>query len=126
MKAQGRQPVPNLTMAPRAQTSASDHDLLIRIDTKVDVLQSTLQETRTALSARIDRLAQEKAGYSDLDPLRKAIERFQSDFGSKANKGDFDDLVDKVDATRRMLWIGVGILGTLQFIAPFVWAKLLQ
>jgi DNA-binding FadR family transcriptional regulator len=107
-------------------TAASDHDLLIRIDTKVDVLQSTVQETRTALSARIDRLAQEKAGYSDLDPLRKAIERFQEDVTGKINKADFDDLLHKVDGTRRLLYIGVGVLLTLQFLAPFVWAKLLH
>jgi hypothetical protein len=111
-------------MPPRAL--ASDHDLLIRIDTKVDVLQSTLHETRTALSARIERLAQEKAGYADLDPLRKSIEALQSVATAKAEKHEFDALVSTVDSTRRIVWIGIGVLATLQFLAPFVWAKLLH
>ncbi len=112
-------------MPPRTQAT-SDHDLLIRIDTKVDVLQSTLQETRTALSARIDRLAQEKASYADLDPLRKAIEALQSASSEKAEKHDLNSLVSTVDSTRRIVWIGIGVLVTLQFLAPLLWAKLLH
>jgi hypothetical protein len=118
-------------MPPRSHTItaiASDHDLLIRIDTKVDVLQGTMQETRTALSARIDRLAQEKASYADLDPLRKQIEAAQAiaqtAVATKTDKTDFNALIDKVDATRRLVWIGVGILVALQCLAPFMWARL--
>ena len=114
-------------------TIASDHDLLIRIDTKVDLLQSTVQETRTALSARIDRLAQEKAGYNDLDPLRNALEKLQRDTenlcevdSTKVNKAEFDTWLEKVDGTRRLVWIGIGILATLQFLVPFLWARLLH
>lgn len=101
-------------MAPPRQTSnASDHDLLIRIDTKVDNLSSMVQETRTALSARIDHLAQEKAGYGDLDVLRKSLEEYQ-----KAKKEEDGKLAEKVDWTRRMIWIAIGIITTLQFIGP--------
>lgn len=105
-------------MTPRnPNTNSSDHDLLVRLDTKMDVLQSTVQETRTALSARIDRLAQEKASYGDLDLVRKTVEDYQ-----RKN----EKLEEQVDGTRRMIWIGAGVLSTLQFLAPFVWAKLFR
>jgi len=110
-------------MGPRTTpANTSDHDLLIRIDTKVDNLSSMLQETRTALSARIDRLAQEKAGYGDLDILRKALEEHQKttkeELGEK--KTEMSGLTEKVDWTRRMIWIAIGILGTLQFLVPTI------
>jgi len=114
-------------MPPRTvNTQASDHDLLIRIDTKVDVLQTTVQETRTALSARIDRLAQEKAGYSDLDPLRKTIDLMQSDLAKKTDKDDVNNIAEKLDSTRRLVFIGYGILAAIQFIAQYALAKFLN
>lgn len=114
-------------MPPRLPNSAaSDHDLLIRIDTKVDTLQATLQETRTALSARIDLLAREKANSTDLDPLRHTIETLQQKVHTKASQADHDNLAEKFDQTRRLVWIGVGILVAINLIAPVVWAKLLN
>jgi len=113
-------------MPPRTSPNASDHDLLIRIDTKVDVLQVTVQETRTALSARIDRLAQDKANYTDLDPLRTSIQRQQSEIEGKADKKLFEASIEKADGTRRLVYIGIGIAATLQFIAPFVWAAIFR
>jgi hypothetical protein len=109
-------------MAPRNPANASDHDLLIRIDTKVDVLQSTVAETRTALSARIDRLAQEKASYGDLDVVRKSIEDYQKRNSEElsAKNAEVEKLADKVDWTRRMIWVAIGILGTLQFLGPAI------
>lgn len=109
-------------MPPRNPANASDHDLLIRIDTKVDVLQSTVAETRTALSARIDRLAQEKAGYGDLDVLRNTLADYQK--AQKEEQADKNEqakeLAAKVDWTRRMIWIAIGVLGTLQFLGPAI------
>lgn len=106
-------------MPARPSPNASDHDLLIRIDTKVDVLTSTVQETRTALSARIDRLAQDKANVTELDPLRKMIERQQEQLNAqcdeltaKADKSEFDGV-------KRLVLIGVGIVIALNvFVVP--------
>src|SRR6185295_17593919 len=103
----------------RLSPDASDHDLLIRLDTKVDILigsqgemrnalDARINETRTALGARIENLGKDKANISDLDPLRKQIERIQEDVVTH--------LADKLDNTRRLVFIGVGILAALQAI----------
>src|SRR6266542_3915256 len=111
----------------RTSPDASDHDLLVRIDAKLEFLQTSLGETRTALSARIDGLGKEKANVTDLDPLRKAIERHQEtldeqceDITKKIDRDDFKTLTEKVDSTRRLVWIGVGVLGVLEALSPLL------
>jgi len=96
-------------MPPRNPPDASDHDLLIRIDTKVDLLNSTLNETRTALSARIDRLATEKASVGEVDTLRKFIEKVQADGNSK------DAAQDKEIAfAKKMIYMAIGAIWVVQ------------
>jgi len=118
----------------RSSPDLTDHDLLVTIDAKLGFLQTSLGETRSALSARIDLLGKEKANLSDLDPLRKAIERQQADaaaqcddIATKVDKDDFKGLKEDLksvretgDGTRRLVWIGVGILATLQLLVPYI------
>lgn len=113
-------------MAPRTSPNASDHDLLIEIRTRLDVLQSSVRENNAAVSLRLDHLQSEKANSKDLDPLRTAIERQQVDIAAKGDKKDFLGLVATVDSTRRLVFIGVGILAALEAIMPFILLALLK
>jgi hypothetical protein len=113
-------------MAPRLSPNATDHDILIEIRTRLDVLQSSVRENNAAVAMRLDQLQNDKASSKDLDPLRTSIERQQKDIESKADKAAFQTLVEVTDGTRRLVYIGLGILIALQFFAPFLWAKLLH
>lgn len=107
-------------MAPRQPPppSANDHDLLIRIDTKLEVLHSSVRENNQAVALRLDQLGKEKAGYGDLDLLRRTIEEKDSHNEqrvSELKKKDADQQVE-LDWARRMIWIAIGISATLQIV----------
>lgn len=122
-------------MPPRkTPQDASDHDLLIKIDTRLEVLQASVRENNAALNTRLDSLVREKANITDLDPLRNTIAKLQEEFGaqcddltSKADKTEFKDIADKLDATRRLVFIGIGILLAVQVIGvPILVAILIK
>jgi DNA-binding FadR family transcriptional regulator len=102
----------------RASSSTSDHDLLIEIKTRLELLQSTVQESRTALSARIDRLAQEKADNGSLDTLRQTIERAQ-----QTNKEKEADQDKDIAFSQRMIYIAIGAIGVAEplLLALLAW-----
>lgn len=110
-------------MPPRTTSpNASDHDLLIRIDTRLQSLSESVAMNHSAVTTRLNELDKDKASYKDLDVLRKAIEESQTknkdDVGTV--RTDYRDLADKVDWTRKMLWIAIGVVGVLQILIPFL------
>jgi hypothetical protein len=124
---------PRSTPIRSAVPNRSDHDLLIRIDTRLEVLSTSVSQNHDDVSLRLTRLDSEKAGYKDLDILRNIITGQQADVGKLADKvaadaeklatkvqTDADELAEKVDWTRRMLWLGIGGLIVLNIVVPII------
>lgn len=82
------------TRTPR--TVESDHDLLIRIDQKVESLGTSIAQMQTAFEGRLQRLEAVKAASADLDTLRSFVEKTQ-----EKTRTD-------VDWTKRMIWMALG------------------
>jgi uncharacterized membrane protein len=105
-------------MPPRSQVNATDHDLLIRIDTKLESLASSVRENNAAVAMRLDQLGKEKVNYGDLDVLRRLIDEKEgnNDQRVKELKEKDASLQKELDWARRMIWIAIGISATLQII----------
>jgi hypothetical protein len=104
--------------ARRTTPDASDHDLLIRIDTRLEVLHASVRENNQATTARLDELNRGKASYGDLDVLRKTIEENHADHQEtveELRKSDREQQA-QLDWARRMIWIAIGVSATLQVI----------
>jgi hypothetical protein len=102
-------------MTPRTlRTPDTDHDLLIRIDTKVEGLASSVMQMQSAFEGRVARLEVEKASSSDLDVLRSFIEKTQ-----EKNRTD-------IDWTKRMIWMGLGAIVAVQALGGILLAIYLK
>jgi len=95
--------------ARRPSPDASDHDLLIEIRTRLDVLQSSVRENNAAIGLRLDHLQTEKASTKDLDVVRAFIENVQRDGKTKDAAQDKD-----IRFAHRMIYIAIGALGVLE------------
>jgi hypothetical protein len=97
------------------QNNKSDHDLLIELNTRVGDLIKTIERIDGGMAKDIGGLREGKvdvgvfATHTSTD--RKEHEGFEK---------NIEKLFDKTDTQGRLLWIGIGILATLQFISPFV------
>lgn len=97
--------------------SMNDHDLLIRVDTRLETLIGEVQLMRDNTNQRLAKVEDgklEKADFNDFrNELNKALET-----RTKENDIRFTNLERSVN---RLIWlvaIGAGVLGTLQFLAP--------
>lgn len=107
-------------MPPRAPTfngQGNDHDLLIRIDTRLEVLNTSVTQNHNDMSVRLSELDKAKVDRKELEGLRSLIDTQQSD--SK-------DLAEKVDWTRRTLWMAAGGLTALNIIIPLIITLLMR
>lgn len=97
---------------PRSRPAAnvSDHDLLIRIDTKLEMLTASVSQNHSEFTQRLNELDKEKANNGDIELLRATI---------RDQQVRADGLAEKVDWTRRMLWIAIGAMAALNIIGPF-------
>lgn len=103
---------------PRTNNSnASDHDLLIRIDTRLEILSASVSQNHNDVTMRLNELDKDKVSYKELDVLRETINGQQL---------IAERLAEKVDWTRSMLWKGMGILAALNIIIPIVLALALR
>ena len=99
-------------MPPSPVRHNTDHDLLIEIRTKLDYLQTEMRDGHTNFIARLERLEREKANYTDLDILRRSIEKTNAEGGIR------EDLQQaEIDWTKRGLYIAIGAGAMLQFLA---------
>lgn len=107
--------------------------MLIRIETLLGSLTSSVAQNHNDVTMRLNTLDREKAGYKDLDVLRATIitrqddadklaEKVRSDAKELAKKvqTDAEELAIKVDWTRRMLWLGIGGLIVLNVAMPII------
>lgn len=118
----GRSPEFSLTMPPRNSTPAradSDHDLLIRIDAKVEILNSSFQQLQNSFGARVERLEKEAVVRSDLDAYKTLMERQivkdSDEVGRHLQKHD-----KEIAFTLRMIYIAIGALAVLEILLRFV------
>jgi hypothetical protein len=93
-----------------------DHDLLVRLDTKLDALTNTLTEMRMQISLKADTARIDKLETSRVDKIELALRE-------KADSVRLDKLeatrVDKLEKTVEMLsnrfYYAMGAFGALQF-----------
>jgi hypothetical protein len=98
----------------------SDHDLLQRVDEKVDGLITTVNEMRTGTVQDISMLKKDKADKDVVEELRKKVEY---DIENRVRK--LEDKSNTGSGERKAAWlfymiigaITMGIIGLLTFLA---------
>ena len=82
---------------PPKTTSQTDHDLLIEIKTRLEILTDSVSKTQTELTGRVQKSEDRLALIADLPDRMTAVEK-QSDSNS------------------RLIWMGLGGLAVLQVV----------
>lgn len=82
-----------------------DHDLLVRLDTKMDGLNVKVDDIKTNSEARLNKLEDSKLDRNDFDD---AMKKNQLEHANFVSKEAFKALIDKVAFTQ---WIVVSACG---------------
>lgn len=115
----------------------NDHDLLIRVDTKLGTLLGEFQLMRDSTNTRLTSVEKDKLDVATFNEFKvensKEFNRFELEINKKflekdqQNEKTFIELRAanaaqnvKIEKLIRYLYIGLGIVGTLQFLAPFL------
>lgn len=100
-------------MEPRVDNT--DHDLLIRLDTKVDNITTEMVMMRDSITIRVSELSSSKLDISIFKQFLERYERESRDTGTK--DGDYEARLRRIEVR---MYIGMGVLLTLQFLSPIV------
>lgn len=116
--------------------NSTDHDLLIRVDTKLGTLIQEVQLMRDTTNQRLTNVENNKVDVSEFHEFKAEIVaqvlKLDTDFKKtllerdKINMDANKELSDKIDKLKTILYIGVGIVATLQFVIPIVIANILK
>lgn len=108
----------------------NDHDLLIRVDTKLGTLIEEVQLMRDNTNQRLSSVEQnkvEKTEYNDFKVLiQNEINKIDLTFNkmlmerSQHNEETFKSHDSRISKIERNMYIGIGILMVLQFVVPLV------
>lgn len=78
----------------------SDHDLLIIIDTKLTALKDSVTALTQSTKDGLDKLNKDKANQDDVDDLKDKVETHSA----------------QIDGIQRKFWIGVGIITAIELL----------
>ena len=93
----------------------TDHDLLIRLDTKVDNITTELVMMRDSTTARVTEL---NANKLDVAAFKLFVSRYEEE--SKKTDGRDIDYEGRLRRLEMRVWIAVGIIMTIQFLTPIM------
>lgn len=102
-------------MSYMTNTKNSDHDILIRLDTKVDNLTTELVMLRDNTTARVNELHTTKLDANSFKDFLAVYERELKEVVIKNN--DFEDRLRRIEMR---MWIAIGILMAMQILAPLL------
>lgn len=95
--------------------NTTDHDLLIRLDTKVDNITTEMVMMRDNVTIRISELNSNKL---DISIFKQFLERYERESRDTGNKdGDYEARLRRIEVR---MYIGMGVLLALQFLSPIV------
>jgi hypothetical protein len=81
-------------------TTVNDHDLLVRLDTKLDTLSTLFAEVRSGLALKAD---------------ASRVEKLEAQISTKANWDRAEKLEGKVEALQMKVYMACGAVALLQF-----------
>ena len=107
-------------------TNMTDHDLLIRLDTRMGGLETEMRLMRDNTVSDIKELKSDKLDRNEFSDYkiqneltrREKIRDFEREF-ELANI-EMKRIEKKTDFTLKVIYIGLGIVGTLQIVAPIL------
>lgn len=91
-----------------AKAQTTDHDLLIRLDEKVDGLSKDIKDLKDNLASRVDHLEDEKMSKEDFDLLKVQCDKTQQDHE------------DRLRSLEYWKWLLAGAMIVISFIAPYI------
>lgn len=108
----------------------NDHDLLIRVDTKLGTLIEEVQLMRDNTNQRLSTVEQTKVEKSDFNDFRVNIQndlnKTELSFNkillerSQHNDEMFKSQDTRISRIERNMYIGIGILSAIQVVIPLV------
>lgn len=114
-------------MSDQTQTQQfSDHDLLIRLDTRLENLECEMRAMRDGTRDDIKTLQLSKLESKDFDSYksdhaREYAERLRNTDERHKNQMEWQDTQqNKVDGLQRFMYLAMGALTILQFASPFI------
>ena len=108
----------------------NDHDLLIRVDTKLGTLIQEFQLLRDDTTRRLGNVEQNKVDKSEFNDFRvnmtNEINKADLNFNKtmlerdKHNEGLFKSQDERISRIERNMYIGIGILMSMQVGVPLI------
>lgn len=103
--------------------NTNDHDLLIRLDTKMDMLTQETKQTHRSIFDRLTDVEREKLDFSEFKLFLERFDEERKKADGNFKKSDFDQFLVKydndrkrVDFVERLIYIALGAVGLFQMI----------
>lgn len=106
--------------------NGSDHDLLIRVDTKVQTLIDEMKLMRDGTNSRLQNVENNKVDSKDFHEYKADVSQriltMESDFKKtllerdKINAENIKEITAQIDRLKIIVYSGVGLVAALQFV----------
>jgi len=110
--------------------NGTDHDLLIRVDTKVQTLIDEMKQMRDVTNNRLLAVEQGKVDNNDFHEFKSEINQRINTMDleikktllerDKSNSLAFKAVSDQIDNLKKIVYVGIGIVLCLQFVIMFL------
>lgn len=121
----------------KSNIDLKDHDLLIRVDTKVDGLGREISGIRNDLAGRLGKVENNKVDKEDFENFKKtlfldqqkaeivakqAFEEYRKTIDKELTAGasSMKTMSDNIDSLKKFMYLTMGIAIAAQFIIPFI------
>lgn len=106
----------------------SDHDLLIRLDTKMDMLTQETKQTHRSIFDRLTDVERDKLDFSEFKLFLERFDEERKKSDGRISRDDFDKFLarynldqKRIDFVERLVYIAMGAVGLFQlFGVPLI------
>lgn len=105
------------------EQSQSDHDLLIRLDAKMDMLTQETKQTHRSIFDRLTDVERDKLDFSEFKLFLERFDEERKKNDSRVSRDDFDKFLARYDLDRkridfveRLVYIAMGAVGLFQVV----------
>lgn len=88
------------------------------------MLTASLQQMQVGFTVRVERLETEKAGYKDLDVLRRLLEEKALAKELVEVKLDAESISREVGSLRKYVWMAMGAIAAVEVALRFIFKML--